>query len=284
MTKFRSERGFPFMARAKTTTPRRTSDGVGGRFYDVDGDLLPSVTHILSAIGKPALIHWAANQERSLVTEAAADLFEQWGRELVPPVMPRSAYLATLLSKLGQVKAHQKELAKAGEIGSQTHRLIEWTMRTALGNDAGPKPVVSDKALWGFMAFEDWAKSVSLKPVLIERTVYSKTHGYAGTMDLLARVNGAMTLIDFKTSKGIYPESFLQSVAYQVAMIEMGYLPPTAGLVVRLPKIETDPAFEVATVPPVTELFPVFLAVKELWTWSYAQDEAYRKRQQAVAS
>ncbi|HEY2979921.1 MAG TPA: PD-(D/E)XK nuclease family protein [Anaerolineales bacterium] len=268
---------------AKTAAKPIRKDGPSGRFYEVEGELYPSVTHILGAIAKPALVNWAANQERSLVSAAAADLFEQWAAEIVPPKMPRESYLATLLARLGQVKAHQKELAKAGEIGTQTHQLIEWTMRTALGADAGPKPIVSDKALWGFMAFEDWAKSVALKPVLIEQTVYSKTHQYAGTMDLLGRVNGVMTLIDIKTSRAVYPEAHLQAAAYQVALIEMGYVAPAAGLIVRLPKTETDPAFEVVTVPPVTDLFPVFLAVKELWKWSYANEAAYRARREAVA-
>jgi hypothetical protein len=197
--------------------------------------------------------------------------------------MPRESYLATLVARLGLVKAHQKELAKAGEIGTQIHKLIEWTMRTALGADAGPKPVVSDKALWGFMAFEDWAKSVNLKPVLIEQTVYSKAYGFAGTMDLLGRVNGDLTLIDFKSGKAVYPESFLQSAAYSVALGEMGYVLPSTAVIVRLPKVDTDPEFEVVTVPPVADLFPVFLAVKELWKWSYANEEAYRARRSAAA-
>lgn len=267
-----------------TTKPVRKDSPVGGRFYEVDGERFPSVTHILGCIGKPALIAWSANTERAAVTEAAADLYQEWAAHLVPPVMPRDAYLATLTSRLGQVKAHQKALAKAGDIGTQAHKLIEWTMRTALGADAGPKPQVSDQALWAFMAFEDWAKSVSLKPVLIEQTVYSKTHQYAGTMDLLGRVDGVLTLIDFKTGKGIYPESHLQSAAYQAALIEMGYVSPSAGLIVRLPKVDSDPAFETQAVPPIAELMPVFLAVRELWKWTYANEEAYRARRSGEAA
>jgi hypothetical protein len=264
------------------TTIKRKDSAVSGRFYEIDGELYPSVTHCLQAIAKPALINWAANTERAAVTEAAADLYEAWAAALVPPVVPREAYVATLTAKLGVVKAHQKALAKAGDIGTEAHKLIEWTMRTAIGAQAGDKPIVSDKALWAFMAFEDFAKSVQLKPVLIEQAVYSKVHRYAGTMDLLARVNGVMTLIDFKTGKSVYPESFLQSAAYSVALEEMGYAPPAAALIVRVPKVETDPAFEVVKVPPVAELFPVFLAVKQLWTWSYANEEAYRARRGAA--
>lgn len=269
----------------KLATKPVRKDGPAGRFYEIPGQMepFPSVTHILGCIGKPALINWAANTERALVSEAAADLYVNFAQQVVPPIMPRASYVATLAAKLGQVKAHQRELAKAGEIGTQTHKLIEWTMRSAIGAEAGPKPTVSDKALWGFMAFEDWAKSVSLKPVLIEQTVYSVTHQYAGTMDLLARVNGVLTLVDFKTGKAIYPEAHLQSAAYQVALIEMGYVTPSAGLIVRLPKVETDPEFEVQTVPPVDDLLPVFLAVKELWKWAHVHEAAYQARRAAVA-
>lgn len=266
---------------ATKTRPVRKDSAIGGRFYEVDGERYPSVTHILTAIAKPALIAWSANAERAACTEAAADLYQEWTAQTPPPIMPRDWYLSTLTARLGAVKAHQKELAKAGEIGTEAHKLIEWTMKSALGIDAGPKPAVSEKALWAFMAFEDWAKSVALKPVLVEQTVYSKVHGYAGTMDLLARVNGVLTLVDFKTGKGIYPESFLQSAAYQTALVEMGHDQPAAGLIVRLPKVDTDPAFEVGDVPPVDELMPVFLATKALWAWTYANDEAYRLRRGA---
>jgi predicted RecB family nuclease len=255
-----------------TTTARRAT--AAGRFYEVDGELLPSVTNILGAVNKPALVNWAASTERAAVTEAAADLYGDWAARPMRPQLSRAAYLATLTARLGQVKAHQKELAKAGDIGGECHRLIEYTMRTAIGADAGPKPVVCDAAQWAFMAFEDWAKSVALKPVLIEQVVYSKVHGFAGTMDVLARVHGVLTLIDFKTSKALYPEAGLQSVAYQTALVEMGYRAP-AALIVRLPKHEADPAFEVREVPPVAELFPVFLAVKQMWAWQAKNDEAY---------
>ena len=257
-------------------------DSPSGRFYRIDDLELPSVTHILSCIGKPALINWAANQERTLVSEVAADLYEDLRAVSTP--MPRMAYLTTLQARIGKSKAHQRELAKAGEIGTQVHKLIEWNLRRSLGQEAGLEPQVKDDATWAFMAWQDWAQAVHLKPLFIEQTVFSKTHGYAGTMDLLAEVEGVVTLVDFKTGKAVYAEAHLQNVAYQAALIEMGHTVPATGCIVRLPKVQTDPAFEVVTVPPVVELLPTFLAVKEVWRWWFAQEEAYReKRKEAVA-
>lgn len=267
--------------RLATATKPVKKDGPSGRFYAIDGESYPSVTHILGCIGKPALINWAANQERTLVMEASADLYDDVAK--LPKPMSRPSYLSTLQGRIGKVKAHQRELAKAGEVGTQVHHLIEWNLRRALGQEAGTEPRVVDDAQWAFMAFQDWAASVSLKPRYIEQTVFSRTHGYAGTMDLLADVNGVLTLIDFKTGKAIYAEAHLQNVAYQQALIEMGHVAPVGGVIVRLPKVQTDPAFEVAPVPPVAELFQTFLAVKTVWTWWFAQEEAYRKRRQEVA-
>lgn len=256
-------------------------DSRSGRFYTVEGDTEPyvSVTHALGCIAKPALINWAANQERALVMDAAADLYLDLCQT---PAMGRPSYLATLQGRLGKQKAHQKELAKAGEIGTQVHALIEWNLRQSLGQKVGPEPRVLDAAQWGFMAWQDWAQKVALKPVFIEQMVFSRTHKYAGTMDLLAEVNGVLALVDFKTGKSIYAEAYLQNVAYQQALREMGHAAPATGYIVRLPKVQTDPAFEVGTVPPVEDLWATFVAVLNVWKWWHASDKAYQDRRAAA--
>jgi hypothetical protein len=73
--------------------------GRTSRRYRIPGtdEAYDSVTSILSAIGKPALINWAANQERALVMEAAANLHEDL--PVGAPRMSRLAYLATLQTR-----------------------------------------------------------------------------------------------------------------------------------------------------------------------------------------
>jgi len=249
-----------------------------GRFYDIDGESFPSVTHVLSVIGKPALIHWAANQERELVTEAAADLYADLNRGGAAPMI-RPVYLQTLAGRLGTVRAHRRTLERAGAIGTQVHHWIEWKLRQQLGQPVGAPPKVDEPARCACFAFLAWAERVRLAPRLIEQTVWSKKHRYAGTMDLLADVDGVLTLVDFKTGKAIYPEAHVQNVAYQVALAEMGHAAPAEGLIVRLPKVSTEKdELEFATVPPVADLFPVFLAVREVWQWSFDQDAAKRAK------
>lgn len=251
------------------------TDGKQGRFYTIDGQQYVSVTTILQAISKPALIGWAAKEERIMTIQAAADLYEDVHGT---PKMSRLTYVTTLDGRIGKVKAHQKLLAKASEIGSQAHALIEWNIRKSLGQVVGPEPKIGDKALWAFMAFEEWQRSVAFRPLLIEQTVFSPTHGYAGTLDLLAEIEGKEEVVDFKTGKSVYGEAMLQNVAYQEALTEMGHRRPDGGLILRLPKIESDPNFEAVPVPPASELFPTFLHVKQVWTWWYAQEVESRKR------
>lgn len=268
--------GFHSAAEAIAAFPTLTrKDGPSGRFYLIGDASYPSVTHILGCIGKPALINWAANQERALCVDVAADLYLDL---LKTQPMTRVSYLATLDGRLGKQKQHKRTLERASEIGSQAHALIEWNLRSQLGQQVGPEPRVVDQAQHAFMTFQQWANSVALQPIFIEQTVFSTRHAFAGTMDLVALVNGVRTLIDFKTGKAIYAEAHLQNVAYRAALDEMGHEPSEAGLIVRLPKTQHDPAFETAVCPPVAELLPTFLAVKQVWSWWYAQEQAYHAR------
>ena len=254
-------------------TQKRTTTA-SGRFYHIDGEDYPSVTTVLSAIAKPALVTWAEKTAKAAAIESAADLYVDLAKIQGSVPMSRPAYIATLQGRMGKDRQTQRELAKAGEIGTQTHALIEWSLRTSLGQKVR-RPATTPPAEWAFMAYQDWAKSVDLQPIFIEQTVWSGVHGYAGTLDLVARVRDEVTLIDFKTSKGIYAEYDLQSVAYQAALAEMGHgLPPGGGIIVRLPKHENDPAFEVKACQPVETLLPVFLSVLQVWKWWYAAEQA----------
>ena len=248
-----------------------------GRFYETpDGERYPSVTTILSVIGKPALMVWAANVERELVTAASASLYQD---SHGTPQMSRSGWLTTLQARLGTERAHQKELNKAGDIGSQIHALIEWELQSKMLEKAGPSPHVTDAAMWGYMAWQDWAKSVNLKPLAIEQAVWSRTHGYAGTLDLLAEVNGELTVLDWKSGKAVYPEAHLQNAAYRHAIREMGHGDPVKGIIVRVPKVVTDPNFEAVEADPEAESLEIFLNAKKLWEWNQRKDTYLAKQE-----
>lgn len=243
-----------------------------GRFYDIDGRTYPSVTSILQIISKPALVAWSAKVEREMVKEVSARLYEQSLSLQEPLSLPQ--WLLRLEDMLGKEKAHTKELAKAGEIGTQVHALIEFTLRMELLEKVGPSPALETKAQFAYASWQKWRQSVRFKPVMVEFTVVSKKYGYAGTADLLAEVDGVLTLVDWKTGKKIYPESWLQNIAYRKCIEEMGLGVPEQGMILRLPKTEADPDFEVGIVPSCKEeLFEAFQNAQRLWKW---QQESVR--------
>lgn len=255
----------------------KRNDTSRGRFYEIDGMQYPSVTTILQIIGKPALVPWAAKVEREMVMEVSASLYLDCAQT---PVMNRAAWMTTLQARLGKEKAHKKEMEKAAEIGSQVHALVEWTLKGELCHKVGPSPIISDKAQWAFMAWEDWRRAVNLKPLMVEQAVWSDEHRYAGTMDLLAEVDGQLTVLDWKTGKKIYPEAYIQNAAYRHAVREMGHGDPIRGMVVRLPKLETDPEFEAKNVPfHEAYLFQRFLRAKDLWNGMRLMEAAEEKEE-----
>ncbi len=231
-------------SRSSPRTRRMTTDA--GRWYEVpteDGtSRYPSVTTILNAINKPALLNWMARTERELVSRKAYELYSDIH---TTPKLGREAWSNTLKGRIGKAKAGERLLRKASNIGTETHGLIEWTLRKELGEEAGPEPALtSGAAKQAFSAWQDWRAQVHLVPRHIEQTVWSSKHGYAGTLDLLAEVDGVPGVIDWKTGKAVYPESHLQIVAYAAALTEMGHAEHLACYIVRLPKQASDPGFE----------------------------------------
>jgi hypothetical protein len=229
------------------------------RFYTIDGQQWPSVTTVLDIIAKPALGPWYAKEERRHFEAAMLEVLSK------PGARDPEYVLTAVAAAVTGVKAADRAKQQAASIGTAMHAGIEWALRTQLGEDAGPEPSLPDAAAWGLESWKDWAKSVALEPLAIERTVYCEVCGYAGTLDLYARVRGALTVIDWKSGKAIYPEAFLQNVAYRHAATSRG-LPSIQGLIVRLPKYQDDPAWEAMPVPEALTLED-FRAALRLWRW-----------------
>lgn len=128
-----------------------------------------------------------------------------------------------------------------------------------------------------------------------ESTVYSRTHRYAGTPDLIASmaVGGTFrpVIIDVKTSKSIYDETALQTCAYSRADFvglddgtEMKLLPEDAplptidyGVVVRpLTAKSNGRLYEKAVFTHTDELFQLFLHTLGTTTLKGVLDTARR--------
>jgi len=170
-------------------------------------------------------------------------------------------------------EAAMKSKDKAAVIGTAAHAWIEWRTRQMLGEKVGDEPEIPDASLIAVEAWKEWAADVTFTPHVVERVVYCAECGFAGTLDWIGDVKGVCTLGDYKTSKAIYPESFLQNAAYRHAA-RRHQLPTEQGMILRLPKTLEDlkaaQPFEAMVVPdtPLED----FLAVKRTWEWKRRMD------------
>jgi hypothetical protein len=246
------------------------------RFYNIfPDDPYESITTIDSIVNKPFIAPWMAKEERLLSVRVAANMAME---ELNLNGMNVASYSQELINRIGREKAGNKIKEAAAEIGTEAHGMIEWKIRRYLGFEIGPEPKISDDAAWAVMAYDDWAKEHNFKPVMSERVVWSVKHHFAGTVDIVGYVDDILKVVDIKTGKAIYDEARLQVSAYFMAILEMGLAEPQGAIILRLPKIQTDPKFEAKEVTDLVGHFEAFLAAQKLWNWQYKQEQEYRNK------
>lgn len=252
-----------------------------GRFYQIipESDYI-SITNALESISKPALYAWSAKVEREACLDVACRMAFSGGTVAGDII----AYRKELEGLLGKQKASTRLASAAAEIGTATHSLIEWWARTKLGLAVGPRPTVGEKSEWGFMAFEDWAKQHEFKPIRSEMVVFSHKHEIAGTLDLLGYVDGQIQTVDIKTGKAVYAEAKCQCAAYWACLLEMGEPCSDSAIVLRLPKVDTDPDFEAVPVDNLGYHFQAFLHAKELRLWQIETEKEYHRKMESLKS
>lgn len=202
------------------TLPRRAvkSSGFGGRGYrplgHKDLPILPSVTTVLKAEAKPALVQWAADQTAAYAVANSELLFRMsdakaWGflrffhkREPKDPLSQAFTDLSTY---------HTGVLADSGNLGDAVH---EWVEAELSGYTPFPDVSNRNDAFWQCVAA--WNNFKAQHDIVFHRTectVWNPEAGYAGTFDLLLEIDGVMYLIDIKTSRGLYSSTWMQLAA-----------------------------------------------------------------------
>lgn len=117
--------------------------------------------------------------------------------------------------------------AKSAEEGTLIHETVEALLRKdSVAIAENIRPVIS-----AFMNFHSNNDIVAHK---IEERVVSQKHRYAGTMDVLAEINGQLGVLDIKTSIAIYRDYSIQTSAYIEALKEDPNMPPLTRWILRL--------------------------------------------------
>jgi hypothetical protein len=237
------------------TTPALAETVKGkGRHYrhPVTGDLLPSVTNILSMLNKPALMHWAARE----VAELAATMRE------VLPQMSHDEVVDVLKG------AATRTGNRAGSRGTDIHEWLEEALR------GRPTPVLTGQAIQYQPAAQDWLTMMRPTPIATETTMFAPL--YAGTADAVVEMDGAVWLLDFKTSKAVYGEAALQLAALADGTLwhdgtkEVPTVPIDRLGVVR---IGTGGVWELHEVDDIANHHACFIALLEVWHWQHTTDK-----------
>lgn len=234
--------------------------------YMANGTLCPSVTQILKVIDKPALPRWAAKEAMAYV-EA----------NLKPGQALDEIQIANLCRE-GKA-APWKKASDAADIGSIVHRFAEqWALASLPGVPRQTVALpVNPLARQAAEAFLQWWENNHIEVIAAERKVYSLNENFAGTVDLIARVNGKLTIADFKTSTGIWPEYRLQLAAYLEAYGEESEY-AEQRLCLRFGK---DGAFESALYDSGRSDWRGFLAALALYRWQESIKQPRKGRRAA---
>lgn len=158
------------------------------------------------------------DKSRALIPWAVNTNFD-WLLENISDEMPKHV-LEELIAEARNQHTIKKE--KAADIGTQIHEFAEMFGKFKLGECECP--VIPEDAVVevknGITAFLDWYNKNEVEFIACEKFVYSKQFGYVGLVDAVAKINGEVYIVDYKSSKGIYNEMLYQVAGYKIAYNE----------------------------------------------------------------
>ena len=135
--------------------------------------------------------------------------------------MPRNQFFENWLKDVG----HNADLIArhAAKEGTQVHEAVEDLVlgREVAWMDDYGRAKYSEITWIQICRFAEFWKKHNPKLISSEEFVYSDTHKYAGTADLLVEMDDEVWLLDIKTSKHLHKSYNLQLSAYATAMEEM---------------------------------------------------------------
>ena len=156
------------------------------RYKTSDGRPCVGVTTVLGVMAKPALVKWA--------------------------------------NKLGLDGYDVDKWVDAlAQIGTLIHYMVECDIKEEKPNFSDSSPNQISAAENAFIKWLMWRDKNKFELIGSEMQLVSESLEYGGTLDIFAKVNGVPTVLDIKTSKGVYSEQRTQVVAYKKLLQENGH-------------------------------------------------------------
>ena len=195
-------------------------------YKTADSKRVPSVTTILGILNKPALLTWA------------------W--------------------QCGVNGLDYRSVRDdAAGVGSLAHYLIMCDLKGEKADTSEYSPQDLERAENCLLKYWEWEKQNKPEPILIEQALVSENLGFGGTIDCLAKVGNEFWLVDYKTSKAIYPEMIYQLAAYKALLSEHKHIINQARIL-RIGRDDIE-GFEEKQFINLDKAFELFLCCKRIY-------------------
>lgn len=247
-------------------------DSSGTYRHPQTGEEFPSYSSIAGMLNKPGLLYWAANRV------AHAAVWDPHGVSHRAAQLHIEAFDSGKAVPLEECFYHAlrgapwRERDEKADLGTAVHAAIERYQQEDL-------PGIYPASVAPYMVqFEGFLRNHKPHIVANEVTIYNRTIGYAGTLDILANLNipgthgpGQLAIIDIKTGKNVYPDAAIQQNAYANGEV---FYDEWERKDIDMPEVEAAYVLHIQSTHykliPVTlsqTNFDVFCALRQVWDW-----------------
>lgn len=174
----------------------------GAHVYYFEDTVVNGITDALKIIHKPWYVAWALKLAGDHVI-----------KNLTPGKALDELEIKNLVEDMKRL--YKTGGGQAADIGTMTH---DWIERYYRGENP-PEPI-NEQLRNTTRAFLKFADEHQIEIVESERLIYSVQNRFAGRVDMICKIDGKLAIIDWKTSKTISPENFLQLGGYDIGYSE----------------------------------------------------------------
>lgn len=190
--------------------------------------------------------------------------------------IPKNRFFETWLKDVG----HNADivLRRAGKEGTQVHEAAEKLVKGETVSWMDERGVARyDLHVWEMiLKFADFWKLHKPELISSEDFVYSDIHKYAGTSDLVVKMDGEIWLLDIKTSTSLHKAHDLQVAAYATAINEQkgdNYIQRTGILWLKsstrkeskIPGVYQGKGWQIKVVDEIEKNFELFKLIYKLY-------------------
>lgn len=177
----------------------------------------PSVTSLLDVIASPALMGWMAKNGTAKLNILNQVMEEHLKFDVKPELLQSVRSSAELRWHITENTAFWKSGketgAEAADYGTMAHAWLEAHLK-GVSVDLGALPEPARNAV---NAYLKWQGEHKLETIKTEETFYNCKLNYAGTADWLGKLDGELSLGDWKTSTGVFFNYVIQGWGYALA-------------------------------------------------------------------